>query len=80
MKTIVFATATSLAAAIRQRQITAVEVLEAHLAQMARHNPALDKDVPPIRLDEFYRQGSCRGLAVWMPRRKSVSPPKAFPL
>jgi amidase len=31
-----------LAAMIRQRQVSAVEVLDAHLAQIARYNPALN--------------------------------------
>jgi amidase len=39
---IVFASTTELAAAIRTRQLSAVEVLAAHLAQIARHNPALN--------------------------------------
>lgn len=39
---IVFASTTELAAAIRARRVSAVEVLEAHLAQIERHNPALN--------------------------------------
>jgi amidase len=35
-------TATQLAQAIRERQVSAIEVLEAHLAHIARHNPALN--------------------------------------
>jgi amidase len=38
---IVFSSATQLAAAIRAGQVSATEVLEAHLAQIATHNPAL---------------------------------------
>jgi amidase len=38
----IFATATELAELIRTRQATATEVLEAHLAQIARHNRALN--------------------------------------
>ncbi len=37
-----FAPATELADAIRDRQISAVELLDAHLAQIERHNPALN--------------------------------------
>jgi len=37
-----FATAHELAAAIRERRVSAVEVLEAHFARIARHNPALN--------------------------------------
>src|SRR5258705_1184989 len=39
---IVFTSAAQLAAAIRARQVSAVEVLEAHLAQIDKHNPALN--------------------------------------
>jgi amidase len=38
----VFSSATQLAAAIRAGHVSAVEVLEAHLAQIERHNPALN--------------------------------------
>lgn len=39
---IVFSSTTQLAAAIRASQVSATEVLEAHLAQINRHNPALN--------------------------------------
>src|SRR4051812_24294898 len=39
---IVFSSTTQLAAAIRAGQVSATEVLEAHLAQIERHNPALN--------------------------------------
>jgi len=42
MNDLVFAPAHQLAAAIRQRQVPVVEVVEAHLAQIARHNPTLN--------------------------------------
>lgn len=42
MKDIVFFSATQLAAAIRAGDVSATEVLEAHLAQIAAHNPALN--------------------------------------
>ena len=38
MEDIVFSTATALACAIRGRQVSALEVLEAHLAQIAKYN------------------------------------------
>ena len=38
----IFATAHELAAAIRERRASAVDVLEAHLAHIARHNPSLN--------------------------------------
>ena len=42
MKDIVFSSTTQLAAAIRAGNVSATEVLEAHLAQIATHNPALN--------------------------------------
>lgn len=42
MDDLVFASARELAAAIRNRQVSAVEVLDAHLAQIDRHNPRLN--------------------------------------
>ncbi|MGE5836596.1 MAG: amidase, partial [Acidobacteriota bacterium] len=39
---IVFASTTELAAAIRHKQVSAVEVLDAHLRQIDRHNSALN--------------------------------------
>jgi amidase len=42
MSNVVFTTAQELATRIRQRQVSATEVLEAHLAQIARYNPPLN--------------------------------------
>jgi amidase len=42
MADVIFSSVTRLAAAIRAGQISAAEVLEAHLAQIATHNPALN--------------------------------------
>src|SRR5437870_4172740 len=42
MTEIVFSTTTQLAAAIRAGHISAVEVLEAHLTHIDKHNPALN--------------------------------------
>src|SRR5260370_20337998 len=39
---IVFSSTTQLAAAIRAGRVSATEVLEAHLAQIDKHNPALN--------------------------------------
>ena len=39
---IIYATATELAAAIRERRVSAVEVVEAHLRRIERHNPAIN--------------------------------------
>lgn len=40
-------TATELTAAIRERRVSATDVLDAHLAQIAAHNPALNAIVTP---------------------------------
>ncbi len=42
MNDLIFDTAQELAVAIRQRQVSSVEVLDVYLAQIARHNPALN--------------------------------------
>ncbi len=42
MNEIVFSSATQVAAAIRAREVSASDVLEAYLAQIATHNPALN--------------------------------------
>jgi amidase len=42
MMDIVFSSTTQLAAAIRAGHVPALEVLEAHLAQIAAHNPTLN--------------------------------------
>jgi amidase len=42
MNNLVFATVQEVATGIRQRHVSATEVLEAYLAQIARHNPALN--------------------------------------
>src|SRR5437660_5592118 len=42
MKDIVFSTTTQMAAAIRAGHVSATEVLEVHLAQIDKHNPALN--------------------------------------
>ena len=42
MQNIIFSTASELASAIKQKQVSALQVLEAHLAQIAKHNPALN--------------------------------------
>ena len=42
MGELVFLTATQLAQAIRKREVSALEVLEAHLSQIARYNQRLN--------------------------------------
>jgi len=49
MQDITSAPASELAAAIRERRVSSVEALEAHLAQIARHNPRLNA---VVTLDE----------------------------
>jgi len=54
---LVFLSATQLAAAIRMGDVSAVEVLEAHLAQIAAHNPTLNAIVT---LDAEHTQARAR--------------------
>ena len=61
---IVFSGATALAAAIRAGQVSATEVLDAHLAQIARHNPALSAFVEVLERS-----------ARWSARRRSPALP-----
>jgi amidase len=42
MNDILFSTATALARAIREKQVSAIEVLDAHLAHIAKHNLSLN--------------------------------------
>lgn len=42
MENIIFATASELAGAIREKQVSAVEVVDAHLDHIGQHNPALN--------------------------------------
>lgn len=42
MNELVFSTANALASAIRKKQVSATEVLDAHLAHIAKHNPSLN--------------------------------------
>jgi amidase len=42
MKDIIFSTATALASAIREKRVSATEVLEAHLAHIAKYNASLN--------------------------------------
>src|SRR2546423_13169812 len=67
---VVFSSTTQLAAAIRARHVSATEVLEAHLAQIATHNPALNAivtmDAEQARkraheADESLARGELRG-------------------
>lgn len=58
MDDLVFATAQEMAAAIQRRQVSATEVLSEHLAQIARHNPALNAIVT---LDEEGAPGKGAG-------------------
>ncbi len=55
MKDMVFSSTTQLAAAIRARQVSATEVLEAHLAQIATHNPALNAIVT-MDVEQAYKR------------------------
>ena len=60
-----FASATAMLAALRDRQLSAVELLDLHLARIARYNPALNAIVT---LDASGAHGS-RGDGGCGPRR-----------
>jgi len=62
MADVIFSSVTRLAAAIRTRQISAAEVLEAHLAQIAIHNPALNA-VTTIDAGKAQERGACGGCS-----------------
>ena len=57
MNNLTFLTAGELAQMISQRQVSAAEVVDAHLAQIARHNPALNAIVT---LDEIHARERAR--------------------
>src|SRR6185437_7956591 len=56
-----FASACSMLAALKARQISATELLEQHLARIARHNPAINAIVTPN--EEQARQQAARADA-----------------
>src|SRR5205807_10648075 len=73
---IVFSSTTQLAAAIRAGHVSATEVLEAHLAQIEKHNPSLNAiitmDVEGARkrareADEALARGELWGLLHGVP-------------
>jgi amidase len=55
MKEIIFSSATEIAAAIRSRRVSAVEVLEAHLNQIKKYNGALNAVVTIDEKEAFQR-------------------------
>lgn len=57
MPNIIYSSATEIASAIRSRQVSAVEVLEAHLDQIKKHNDVLNA-VVTINEEEAYRRAS----------------------
>lgn len=77
MNNVVFATAQELATGIRQRQVSATEVLEAHLAQIARHNPALNAI---ITLDEERARARAKEADVALARGEVWGPLHGVPV
>ena len=54
MMDIVFSSTTQLAVAIRAGHVSATEVLEAHLSQIAKHNPALNAIITIDTFNIYY--------------------------
>jgi amidase len=77
MQELAFATATELAAAIRERKVSAVEVLEAHLRQIARHNSALNA---VVTLDEEGARHRAREADGALARGESWGPLHGLPM
>jgi amidase len=77
MNTVVFATAQELATGIRQRQVSATEVLEAYLAQIAHHNPALNAI---ITLDEERARARAKEADVALARGEVWGPLHGVPV
>jgi len=59
MNEIVFSSTTQLAAAIQASEVSAVEALEAHLAQIDSHNPALNAIIT-IDAEQLWKKCRCR--------------------
>src|SRR5436305_4093477 len=72
----VFSTTTELAVAIRERRISAVEVLDAHLAQIDKHNDALNA---VITLDRDRARARAREADEALTRRDSWGPLHGVP-
>jgi amidase len=72
-----FSTATELAAAIRQRHVSAVEVLEAQLTQIALHNPAVNAIVT---LDEQGARLRAQAADVALARNEVWGPLHGVPI
>jgi len=77
MDDLVFSPAFELAAAIRQRRVSSVEVLEAHLAQIARHNSTLNAIVA---LDEEGARHRARGADAAVTRGETWGPLHGVPI
>jgi amidase len=71
MEDIIFLTAISLARAIRDKQVSAMEVLEAHLTQIGKHNPELNAivtlDVEQARLRASAADAALAQGEIWGP-------------
>jgi amidase len=77
MNDLVFASAVTLADAIAGRRVSAVEVLEAHLAQIGRHNTALNA---VITIDETAARQRAREADVALARGETWGPLHGVPV
>ncbi|MCL6538801.1 MAG: amidase [Acidothermus sp.] len=77
MDEIIFSPATALADAIRRKQVSATEVLEAHLAHIAKHNPALNAIVT---LDEDGARRRAHAADAALARGETWGPLHGVPL
>ena len=73
----IFATAADLAAAIRERRVSAGEALDAHLAQIARHNPQLNA---VVTLDEEGARNRARAADEALARGEVWGPLHGVPM
>ena len=77
MEDILFSTAAALASAIREKRISAMEVLEAHLAHIAKHNPRLNAIVT---LDEVGARQRAQAADTALARGEIWGPLHGVPL
>ena len=73
----IFASATEMAAAVRAGEVSAVEVVEAHLAHIQRHNPGLNAIVT---LDEAGARARARAHDEALARGEPVGPLHGVPV
>ena len=77
MQEIIFSTASEIAAAIREKRVSATEVLEAHLSQISQRNPALNAI---ITLDEEGARSRAREADEALARGETWGPLHGLPM